>query len=208
MNEENELRYCLRLPIPEIYDAARFLDAAVSAHTQGRRDLADELFRLANNKTVWDWTDSVWGKSSPHVQYRQIPNAPPTLPKDQRVKVRMPTTEEKSRIHARDGFHCRFCGIPVIRREVRQKIAALYPDSVPWGNTNDTQHAGFQAMWAQYDHVLPHARGGNNDFENVVLTCAACNFGRMSYTLEEVGLYDPRQREPYRSSWDGLERFS
>ena len=62
-------------------------------------------------------------------------------------------------------------------------------------------------MWAQYDHLLPHSKGGNNDVNNIVVTCAPCNFGRMSYTLEEVGLIDPRTREPIRSAWDGLERF-
>jgi hypothetical protein len=29
----------------------------------------------------------------------------------------------------------------------------------------------------------------------------------MHYTLEEVGLADPRLREPIRSTWDGLERL-
>ncbi len=207
MYETCELRYCLRLPIPEIADVAHLLDDAVTAHLQGQRDITEEFFRLANNNSVWEWTDSIWGKNSPYVQYRQIPTAPPTLTKEQRVKIRMPTTAEKARIHARDGYQCRFCGIPVIRKEIRQKIATAYPGAVPWGNTNATQHAAFQCMWAQYDHILPHARGGNNDFDNIILTCSACNFGRMSYTLEEVGLLDPRQREPYRSSWDGLERF-
>ncbi len=30
----------------------------------------------------------------------------------------------------------------------------------------------------------------------------------MDYTLDELGLIDPRTREPARSSWDGLERFT
>jgi hypothetical protein len=29
----------------------------------------------------------------------------------------------------------------------------------------------------------------------------------MAYTLEEVGLLDPRDRQPIRSAWDGLERL-
>lgn len=207
MKVSTEPRSCLRQPIPEIEDAARFLDAAVSAHLQGRKDIAEELFRLANNRVVWEWTYSVWGKNSPYVQYRSVSSAPPTLSKEERVKIRMPTSAEKKQIHERDGYHCRFCGNPVIRPEIRKKISEAYPNVVPWGNTIKDQHAAFQAMWAQYDHVLPHARGGNNDLENVVLTCAACNFGRMSFTLEEVGLLDPRHREPRRSSWDGLERF-
>jgi hypothetical protein len=29
----------------------------------------------------------------------------------------------------------------------------------------------------------------------------------MDATVEEVGLLDPRERKPTRSSWDGLERL-
>jgi len=57
-----------------------------------------------------------------------------------------------------------------------------------------------QQARTQYDHVPPHARGGNNDPGNVIVTCAPCNFGRMDYTLEEVGLADPRLREQVRAT--------
>ena len=60
---------------------------------------------------------------------------------------------------------------------------------------------------SQFDHVLPHARGGDNSLENVVPTCAGCNYGRASMTLEEVGLLDPRTRPPKQAEWDGLERI-
>jgi CRISPR/Cas system Type II protein with McrA/HNH and RuvC-like nuclease domain len=62
-------------------------------------------------------------------------------------------------------------------------------------------------MWLQHDHVLPHARGGDNSFENLVITCAACNYARMDFTPDELGLIDPRGRSPVRSNWVGLERF-
>lgn len=62
-------------------------------------------------------------------------------------------------------------------------------------------------MWVQYDHLVPHARGGNNDLKNIVITCAPCNYGRWNKLVEEVGLRDPRDREPVQSTWDGLERF-
>ncbi|MBD2120093.1 HNH endonuclease [Trichocoleus sp. FACHB-262] len=200
-------RPCLREPIPEIVDAARYLDAAVSAHLIGRFDLAEALIRLADIPAVREWTESLWGATSPYTQYRVIENASPHLPKDQRVPNRMPTAAQTHFLHQRDGYHCRFCGIPVIRSEVRDRLRKFYPDALPWGKTNPEQHSAFQALWLQYDHLLPHARGGNNDLENVVITCAPCNFGRGSYTLEEVGLADPRLREPVRSTWDGLERF-
>lgn len=207
MNETSILRSCLREPIPEIGYAASLLDLAVAEHQNGHRQVAAKLIAEANNSLIREWTESIWGSNSPYTQYREVLEIPAILPKEHRVAVRMPSAAEKSLIHQRDGFHCRFCGIPVIRKEIRVKIAAAYPDALPWGRTNQTQHAAFQAMWAQYDHVLPHAKGGNNELNNVVLTCAPCNFGRMSYTLEEVGLIDPRTRVPYKSDWDGLERF-
>jgi len=119
----------------------------------------------------------------------------------------MPNKSQIAQIHERDGFHCRYCGVPVIRPEIRKRAVTLYPEVVTWGNSNATQHAGFQAMWAQYDHVVPHSSGGTNELDNLVLTCAPCNFGKMSYRLEELGLLDPRDFEPSHSTWDGLERL-
>jgi len=195
-------RRYFRDPIPEIYDSARYLDAAVSAHLAGHGNIAERLFYLANDKSVWNWTDSIWGKDSPYVNATRNPSQH-FLTKS---KARMPDAKMKRALHKRDGFHCRFCGIPVIRAEVRKYLHKSYPEAVPWGRTNDTQHAAFQCMWLQYDHVIPHSSGGENTLENLVITCAACNFGKMEYTLEELGLLDPRDFPPIESKWDGLER--
>ncbi|MFO1429165.1 MAG: HNH endonuclease signature motif containing protein [Candidatus Competibacteraceae bacterium] len=201
------MRACLREPISEIADAARYLDAAVSAHLAGEVMLAERLIVLADISVIRDWTESIWGKNSPYVQYRALDGLP-GIPLDERVKARMPNALERHQLHDRDGYHCRFCGIPVIRREIRIRIMQHYPNALRWGKHNSEQHAAFQAMWAQYDHVVPHARGGTNSLDNVVVSCAPCNFGRMSYTLAEVGLSNPFEREPVRSLWDGLERFA
>ena len=37
-----------REPIPEIYDAARYLDDAVSAHLQGQTKLVEDLIEVSN----------------------------------------------------------------------------------------------------------------------------------------------------------------
>lgn len=204
---ELALRRCLRDPIPEIAQAARYLDEAVTAHLDGAFNRAEELIRLADMPVVREWTESLWGRNSLYAKPITGATAPPTLPKDQRVPVRMPNAIEKLFLHEREGYHCRFCGIPVIRKEVRERIKVRYPNALSWGRTNLSQHSAFQAMWLQYDHVLPHARGGDNALENVVITCAPCNYGRWNRTLDEVGLFDPRTLPPIRSSWDGLERF-
>ncbi len=201
------LRNCLRDPVPEIFAASRHLDAAVTAHLAGKKQLADDLIRLANMPEIRSWTESLWGTDNAYVLTKSPSSETPCLPKDQRVEARMPSADEKRLLHQRDGFHCRFCGIPVIRKETRERIKAIYPEALPWGKRNIEQHAAFQALWLQYDHLLPHARGGTNALDNIVIACAPCNYARMNRTLEEVGLMDPRGRHPITSSWDGLERF-
>lgn len=203
---EDKLKSCFRHPIPEIYDAAKYLDAAVSAHLAGNKKMAESLIKLADMPVIREWTESIWGKASPYVKFREVPDSAPKLDKEQRVKVRMPNKSEKEALHNRDGFHCRFCNVPVIRKEVRNELKSAYPEALQWGSKNVEQHAAFQAMWLQYDHVLPHARGGDNDLHNIVITCGPCNFGRMDSLIEEVGIADPRQRDPIESNWDGLER--
>ena len=204
---EAPLRTCLRDPIPEITDSARYLDAAVTAHLAGNRKVADELIRLADIPVIREWSESLWGANSPYNQGQRMPDVAPILEKEDRVPVRMPNKAERQELRNRDGFHCRFCGIPVIRKEIRTAIHREYPEALPWGTRNIEQHAGFQAMWLQYDHVLPHARGGTNDLGNIVITCGPCNFGRCDHLVEEMGLSDPFARAPIESLWDGLERF-
>lgn len=199
-------RNCLRDPIPEIADAARCLDAAISAHLVGRQHLAEELIRLADIPAITEWTESLWGKNSLYNRYRTLQKVK-TVPSSESLRTRMPTSEGMRQLDLRDGYRCRFCGIPVVRKEVRNKIRGAYPNALRWGRKNAEQHAAFQAMWAQYDHLIAHALGGNNELSNLVVTCAPCNFGRMNHPLEDVGLADPRTRSPLGGNWDGLERF-
>ena len=125
-----------------------------------------------------------------------------------KAKDRAPIKKHRLEIIDRDGYNCRFCGIPVIPPEIRKAITAAYPDSAYWGRKNLDQHAALQCLWLQFDHILPHCWGGESTPDNVVITCAPCNFGRMNKRLEEVGLIDPRERPVYKTSWDGLVRFS
>lgn len=207
MKHESGLRECIRAPIPEIGEAARLLSEAVSAHLKGNSVQAETLIVKSDMPIIRDWTESIWGARSPFITFRSLPNALPALKKSARIMARMPSAHEKQKLRDRDGFHCRFCGVHVIRKEVRQALKFLYPNAVLWGRKNIEQHAALQAMWLQYDHVLPHSHGGGNDIENIVITCAPCNFGRMDHLVEEIGLIDPRLRKPQVSEWNVLERL-
>ncbi|MBV0934407.1 HNH endonuclease [Marinobacterium weihaiense] len=201
----NILKPCFRPPIAEIGQAAELLSQAVDAHLAGDRYRAAVLIRQADMPVIAQWIESIIGKSSPWV--RLAPVLELVLPKEQREPARMPNAAVKAALLQRDGYHCRFCGIPVIRREIREKIGKAYPDALRWGKRNAERHAAFFAMWLQYDHLRPHSKGGGNELDNIAITCAACNYGRGGYSLTDVGLEHPFKRLPVISNWDGLERF-
>lgn len=200
----SQLRTCLRNPIPAIELAANLLNLAVTAHLEGRSDKACTLIVKADMPEVRSWTESLWGKSS-----KYAPSGPylSNLPSSSIASIRNPDTFTQRQLHERDGYYCRFCGIPVIRKQVRERLRKLYLNVQIWGRRNNDQHAALQCMWAQYDHLLPHSRGGGNKLDNLVVTCAPCNYGRMQYTLKEAGLQNPLEHEPRHGTWDGLERL-
>lgn len=208
------LKDCFREPIPEIFEAAILLDAAVSEHLRGNTTAAQEALRAADMPVIGEWIDSIWvGRNR---LYRPVAKAfglPPVVPKADRPTPRHASQALKRALVARDGHHCRFCGIPLVRAEVRKKLTHLYPDAARWTGIRETeQHRGLQVMWMQYDHVIVHSRGGETNMENLVVTCAGCNFGRDRFMLEEVKIRDPRShiRRPNWQgwrTWDGIERI-
>lgn len=208
------LKDCFRDPIPEIFEAARLLDLAASAHLRGDRVAADRALLAADMPIIGEWLDSIWlGRNEPYRPLRVIAGLPPVLPKAERFKPRDATPEMKRALVGRDGHHCRLCGIPLVRPEVRKFLTRQYPSSARWTGIKHTeQHRGLQVMWLQYDHVIVHSRGGETTLDNLVIACAACNYGRDRFMMAEVGLRDPRlfPRTPVWDGWrewDGLERL-
>ena len=207
-------RKCLRQPIPETFEAAMLLDRAVAHHIAGNRNEAARLIRQTDGEIIRNFTESLWGskKANPdqptYIRWRHIPDLPESAAVDLDRK-RKPNRSDEKAIVARWGRHCVYCGAPLIRKDIPKFLQDFYPDLRIWGtrNRNDEQHAAFQLMWMQFDHVVPHSRGGRTDTENVVVTCAPCNYGKGDCMLEELGLIDPRLRPGVQTSWDGLERL-
>jgi hypothetical protein len=172
-------------PIAGCFEAAATLSSAVDAHLAGDAEEAALLLVAANRQDVRDFTESAWGVGSKvRHAFVEIASAPPRLLRAERPIPRMPDRTTKSAVLARDGYHCRFCGLPVIPPAIRDVMRRTYPHAVSWGSTTGSQHAAFQCLWLQFDHVLPNSRGGASTVDNVVVTCAPCNFGRMETTLE------------------------
>jgi 5-methylcytosine-specific restriction endonuclease McrA len=204
------LRPCVRQPIADLFRCAWLLDRAVSAHLAGDREQAARLFGAADMNSVREWTESLWGsaKKWPEQKHYKRLRAVDGLPEQNAtLKDRMPTPAQRRTLVDRDGFNCRYCGLPVIPKCVRDRVAKDYPDKVSWGGSNAAQHAGFQALWLQFDHIVPHSFGGTNELENIVISCAGCNYCKEGYRIEHLGVEHPLQRPVLKTSWDGLVRY-
>lgn len=210
---DDGLRDCFAVPIAEIFEAANLLDYAVSAHLRGDEKRAETLLKAADMPVIGEWLDPIWTSPQRQLIGGTFPEMPPLVPKADRHRPRDATDVMKRELVARDGHHCRLCGIPLVRAAIRKLLTTQYPSAVRWtDNKEKLQHRGLQVMWLQYDHVVVHSRGGETSLDNLVVTCPACNYGRDRYMMCEVGLRDPRShpRLPTwsgRQDWDGLERM-
>lgn len=103
------------------FKAAQLLNSAVDAHISGGVELADALIREADIPTLGEWLDPIWLRKSEVTKAIKVDGLPRVLPKDQRDTTRMPKSDMKRALIARDGHHCRFCSMPLVRAEVRKK---------------------------------------------------------------------------------------
>ncbi len=203
-----QLRSCFLEPPAEVWAAAEDLSDAVRLHLIGDLSGAATYFKKADLAIIGAWFKKVVGPRDDSIHGpRPILLNPPKLPMHERKRPRMPNAAVKRELISRDGFHCRFCGMPVILKDTIRAIANAYPNHATWTDSAAEQHRFFQAANLQFDHVVPYSRGGESSLDNMVITCAVCNYGRSFNTLEESFLLDPRQLPVQRSNWDGLQSF-
>ena len=202
------MKQSIKEPIPQIFQTWDFLNQAVDAHLMGDRLLAEMFFKKAEMRAVWEWLNPGWTRPDLNVVVPAPHGDTQEVSKDLRDPDRNIAPAIRSAVLQRDGYRCRYCGIPVVHVDIRKLAHRLYPDAVPWEPYDVTkQHSGFACFWLQFDHVVPHSHGGRSSPDNVVISCALCNFGKDKYTLRQLNLADPCLTPPVSSAWDGLERF-
>ena len=97
----------------------------------------------------------------------------------------------------RDNFRCCYCSHTVFtRKRLKALHMALGNESSPLGVKNSEMSGHYLVLCATLDHGVPHSLGGRTDPENLVTSCWPCNYGKMNFTLEQIGLDDPRSRAP------------
>jgi hypothetical protein len=199
------MKHCLLNPIPEIFETAIILNQLVLELKNENFEKVKSILVSSNKIEIRNWTEALWGQGGIYSNLVQMHGLPETISEEFRDPLRMPNKSMESELIKRDGHFCRFCGIPVIRKEIRVFLNKLFPNELFWGKSNQNQHAAFQAMWMQYDHIVPHTRGGKTEISNLVISCAPCNYGRVNFNLEEIGLTLLERQQHIIKNWNGLE---
>lgn len=108
-------------------------------------------------------------------------------------------------VNERDKYCCRYCGLRLVDKRVLAAFGNVVgTEAFKDTGTNEQRHGVVLAFRANTDHVLPHRLGGQTNLNNLVTACWCCNYGKGKYTLEEIGIDDPRDRVTVQREWDGL----
>jgi hypothetical protein len=87
---------------------------------------------------------------------------------------------------------------------IRAFVTSLNSPSFTKGTTNLTSHAVIHIAWPVADHVIPWSRGGETSMDNLVASCAPCNYGKADFTIEQISIGNPFDRPPIVDEWNGL----
>lgn len=129
-------------------------------------------------------------------EYPFVP-APPAV-------TRKYTEAQALRVFVRDGFVDRYSGDLLVFPPVLRVLTALLPDNFPF-HRNWKMEETHQAYWELFptlDHVIPVARGGRDDEDNLVSTSMLRNSAKANSTLEELGWFLHAPGDMRR--WDGM----
>jgi len=178
---------------------------ALTARAQGAStERARAIIAQCRAEEIRDWFVRV-GQNSGNYRYRIIARSKKV--KGSTSRQPWPTALERPIIE-RDGYRCRYCGIRVIHADDFRAIARrLEMPTLVSGRGNLGRHPLRLLAQSTFDHVVPVTREGRNDETNLVTACWSCNFGKDSYTLEELGIHrlivasSPPVPQP---GWNGL----
>lgn len=196
------------LPPPDWFKGEiELFQKAVTKASTGNIQESTTILQTIKSDALRNWYVE-HGQISGNTRNRVLATAKPKPLTTTLDKVRSPDNFAKA-VFERDNYSCRYCGMNVIPKSVfklyRQLVGIqLFRDT----GTNSERHGIILAFRANVDHVIPHKLGGRTDMENLVTSCWSCNYGKSSYTIEQLGLTHPRKRIQKSSNWDGLTSLS
>lgn len=178
--------------------------SAVNAFLSGEKGLCIDTIKNIRSDEITSWYVEHGQMSGKHRKSLLGISPPPLTDISLRDSVRSPA-KLQNQVFARDGFRCRYCGNRLISQDfLKLFIRKLDSEVFKRGNTNLTAHGIIHITWPVADHVVPWNRGGMTNLDNLIASCASCNYGKAGYTIEEIGLENPFDRKPMTDSWVGL----
>ncbi len=193
------------LPKPEWmnYEVDLFIKA-VEAFIAGNKNLCLEIIGQIRTAEITEWYIEHGQMSGRHRKLQLNIPPPETIDIDLRDPVRSPAKLQKQ-VFERDSYHCRYCGGKLISQEfLKTFIKSLKSPLFSRGETNLNTHGIIHLTWPVADHVIRWNKGGRTSLDNLVSSCAPCNYGKDGYTIEQLGLIDPFTRPAKISDWDGF----
>ena len=185
------------------YEVDLFIKA-VEAFIAGNKNLCLEIIGQIRTAEITEWYIEHGQMSGRHRKLQLNIPPPETIDIDLRDPVRSPAKLQKQ-VFERDSYHCRYCGGKLISQEfLKTFIKRLNSPLFSRGETNLNTHGIIHLTWPVADHVIPWNKGGRTSLDNLVSSCAPCNYGKDGYTIEQLGLIDPLTRPAKISDWDGF----
>lgn len=215
-------RRCLIEPPVEIFAALRDLEACADALLRQDAAVAAEFFNKADDDAVRRYTSIAQGGYPDPVVNKQLKVEgakiwgasvlPPSGYEDRPKRAqREPHAHLEAAVIARDGYFCRYCGVPVIDKKICNAMLKHFSPTGEIPSSNASYNASLLAAKFVCDHIFPYQLGGENELANLVACCGTCNYGKGAYTLEQLQLADPliaRCPPPDGfENWDGLTRL-
>jgi 5-methylcytosine-specific restriction endonuclease McrA len=181
-------------------------EEAVRLASIGEVEKAHEQLRLIRSGDLQSWFIE-HGQMSGEFRKRHFDVARPVVAVEP-DPVRSPAKLE-AEVFKRDGYRCRYCGLRLVPMVVLKAFSNVVGrDAFRPTGKNMERHGMVFAFRGIADHVMPWKLGGRTDLDNLVSACWSCNYGKSGYTVEQLGVDDPRGRPVSVSDgWDGLKSF-
>jgi len=189
----------------------KWIEEEISKFTQsveylisGKRGKCIDMLSTIRDAEFTNWYIEHGQMSGKHRKNLLGIKKPELLKENLRDPLRAPK-KFQNEVFARDNYHCRYCGSRLISQKfIKLFIQALDSDIFKRGKTNLTTHGIIHATWPVADHVIPWNIGGKTNPDNLVSSCATCNYGKDGYTCEQLGILNPFEQPPVADDWDGL----
>ena len=165
------------------------------------------LFKLNSirDKEIQTWYIEHGQMSGWHRNNKLKIPSPKIVDTEKRDVLRAPK-KYQNEVFMRDKYICQYCGGRLISQKFLQTFTKkINSDIFKRGNTNVDTHGIIHLTWPVADHVIPWNLWGRTDLSNLVACCATCNYWKAGYTIEQLGLENPfNKNKNYKTDWDGL----